>query len=222
MKRTECLSELAALIVAIDLNHPTRVALDGVDGVGKTALADELVGPIRQLGRTAIRASTDGFHNARLVRHRRGLESPEGYFLDSFDYPSLRSQLLDPLGPNGTRRFRRAVFDYRIDAPTASPPAEAGSNDILLFDGVFLLRPELVPCWDLSVWLEAPFDITLQRALRRDVVDGQDAAAVRSKYEHRYVAGQLIYLNQCRPREQANIVLHNTDFLNPELECRLI
>jgi hypothetical protein len=39
-----------------------RVAIDGVDGVGKTTLADELVAPLQLLGRDVIRASIDGFH----------------------------------------------------------------------------------------------------------------------------------------------------------------
>jgi hypothetical protein len=34
------------MIAAVERPHPARVALDGVDGAGKTHLADELVGPL--------------------------------------------------------------------------------------------------------------------------------------------------------------------------------
>lgn len=97
MNRAEMLALLAQSIAAVRLDHPARVAIDGVDGSGKTTLADELVEPVRRAGRAVIRASVDGFHNSRAVRYMRGPDSPEGYFLDSFDYAALKRELLDPL-----------------------------------------------------------------------------------------------------------------------------
>ena len=46
MKRSIVINELASAIAAVRVHHPTRVAIDGVDGVGKTKLADELVEPV--------------------------------------------------------------------------------------------------------------------------------------------------------------------------------
>jgi uridine kinase len=60
-----------------------RVAVDGVDGVGKTTFADKLSSAIERIGRPVIRASVDGFHNPRELRYRRGRASPEGFYLDS-------------------------------------------------------------------------------------------------------------------------------------------
>src|SRR5688572_32570063 len=115
MNRAACVDRLAAAIAAVRTSHPMRVAIDGVDGAGKTTLADELVEPLRRAGREVIRASIDGFHYPREVRYARGPDSPEGYFLDSFDYDAVRRELLDSLGPTGDRKFRTAVFDYRTD-----------------------------------------------------------------------------------------------------------
>jgi uridine kinase len=79
MSRANRIDELATAIVAARSGHPTRVAIDGVDGSGKTTLADELVEPIRRAGRDVIRASIDGFHDPRAVRYARGRDSPDGY-----------------------------------------------------------------------------------------------------------------------------------------------
>ena len=221
MQRFEYLSDLASVIVEIPLDHPTRVAIDGVDGVGKTTLADELVPLIQGAGRQVIRASVDGFHNPEEQRYRRGPSSAEGYFRDSFNYPDLRSKLLEPLGPGGSRRFRTAIFDYREDTSAQTPLRIATASDVLLFDGVFLLRPELKRCWDFAVWVEAPFEITVERAVKRDSREPA-VTPIRVRYERRYVPGQRLYLDECGPKEQADVVFNNTDLSHPEVQYRKI
>lgn len=192
------------------------MAIDGVDGVGKTTLADELVEPVAATGRQVIRASVDGFHRPRAARYQRGADSAEGYFLDSFDYPALKAALLDPLGPGGDRRFRSAVFNYRIDQPVNGLLETAAENAILLFDGVFLQRSELADAWDLRIFVDATFDVTVARAVRR--ASGEDESVVRMQYRRRYVPGQMLYLTQCQPRESADIIVDNGDLNNPELK----
>ena len=220
MTRTAAVEQLAAAIVALQRDHPTRVAIDGVDGSGKTTLADELADPIQQAGREVIRASVDGFHNPRAIRYVRGPDSAEGYFLDSFDYAALRRDLLEPLGPTGDGRFRTAVFEYRADRAVESPLRIARRDAVLLFDGVFLLRPELQGLWDVTVWLEVPFEVTIERAVARDARSGGDATAIRRKYERRYVPGQRLYLDQCQPHERADVVFDNADPNRPTMNVR--
>ena len=220
MNRATCIQQLASAIAAVRVSHPTRVAIDGVDGVGKTRLADELVRPLAATGREVIRASVDGFHRPRAVRYQRGRDSAEGYFLDSFDHAALLRQLLDPLGPGGSRRFRTAVFDHRVDQPVDVEPRTAADNAVVLVDGVFLQRPELAGSWDVRIWVDAPFAITVQRAVARDAQGASDDDAVRAHYERRYVPGQVLYLTRCRPRESADVVVNNADLESPELLFR--
>jgi uridine kinase len=223
MTRVACIEQLATAIAAVRVDHPTRVAIDGVDGVGKTSLAEELVEPLQRKNRPVIRASVDRFHHPRAIRYRRGPDSAEGYFLDSFDYSALRSVLLDPLGPSGDRRFRTAVIDPGSDQPVDVPEQTAAANAILLFDGVFLQRLELAGLWDFRIWVEAPFDVTVARGVRRDAVGSDRAPLIQDRYERyerRYVPGQLIYLDTCHPRDMANIIFNNVNLENPELYDR--
>jgi uridine kinase len=87
---------------------------------------------------------------------------------------------------------------------------------VLLFDGVFLQCPELADSWDFRIWVEAPFDVTVPRAVRRDAA-GHDERAVALKYRSRYVPGQIMYLKQCDPRDKADVVVDNSDFDHPDL-----
>jgi uridine kinase len=216
-ERSRCLESLATLILRVDRSHPVRVAIDGPDAAGKTTLADELAPLIERSGRPVIRASLDGFHRPRAQRMVRGPESPEGYFLDSFDYPALRAALLDPLGPGGGLEFRRRVFDFRTDEPATAPTEVAPANAVLVFDGVFLLRRELIDRWDFSIFVAVPFSETQQRAAARDVALFGSEEAVLHRYAVRYVPGQQLYYEQANPQEKTDVLVDNEDPDRPRL-----
>ena len=203
MRRRELLELLGERLLELERPHPVRVAVDGPDGAGKTMLADELA-ELLAGRRTVIRAGIDGFHNPRELRYRRGPDSPEGYFLDSFDYEALRTILLAPLGPGGSLRFRRKIFDYRIDEEVEAPEEESAPDAIVLFDGVFLLRPELRPFWDFSIFVQADFDET--RSPRR----GSRPGTVR-----RRGGGQVSLPDALHPRPGALL-----QPLRPAGDCR--
>jgi uridine kinase len=215
--RDRLLNRLADLIARLERPHPTRVAIDGVDGAGKTTLADELVPLLERRGRPVIRASIDGFHRPRAERYRRGPDSPAGYYRDSFDHAALRAALLEPLGPGGDRRYRPAVFDWRTDAPVDEPEREAAIDAVLLFDGIFSQRPELIDHWDLRVFLDVPFDETLRRMTVRDRASTSSPAETERRFWARYAPGQRLYLRVARPRERAHLLIDNADPDHPRL-----
>jgi uridine kinase len=213
------IDHLATRIAAIALPHPVRVAIDGVDAAGKTSLADELAPVLEGFGRQVIRASIDGFHNPAAVRRQRGSLSPEGYFHDSFNYAELIEALLDPLGPAGSLAFRWAVFDFRTDQPVHAPTERADPDAILVFDGVFLLRPEIQAHFDFSVFVRVDFAVSVARAERRDVELFGSVEDVRRRYEQRYVPGQRLYLASARPEQGATVVVNNNDPDRPVIEA---
>ena len=217
MKRGEALATLSERIHGLTETHPPRVAIDGIDAAGKTTLANELAPLLEARGRPVIRASLDGFHRPRAERYQRGPDSPEGYYLDSFDYAALREKLLLPLGPGGSRMFHRAIFDFRTDSPVTTPAEQAPANAILLMDGVFLLRPELDALWDYRIWVEVGFTVALNRAMQRDLALFGSAEEVQARYRTRYNPAQRLYLASARPRERADAVVRNDDPAHPSL-----
>jgi uridine kinase len=213
IKRAMLIENLASHITSVKKPHPVRVAIDGVDGAGKTTLADELAEPARRQGRPVIRASIDGFHNPQNVRYRLGRQSPEGYFRDSFNHDALIESLLLPLGPGGSRSYRRHVFDYRTDTEDVAPLETTANNAILLFDGVFAHRPELSSYWDFSIFLDTRFEVSIPRTAQR----GGGSPEVDVESNRRYVEGQRLYLAECEPKSLANLVVDNNDLENPSL-----
>ena len=213
MKRSELIQMLASEVAGIRRAHPVRVAIDGVDASGKTTLADELGDAIEKLGRPVIRSSVDGFHNPQSVRYSLGRHSPEGYFLHSFNYSAFIELLLTPLGPDGSRQFRRSAFDYRTDRHTQAELENAPADAILVCDGIFLLRHELREHWDLSIFLDVSFEGACSRMAQRN----GSSPDINDPSNRRYIEGQKLYLQTCSPRANATIVINNENLYAPEL-----
>jgi uridine kinase len=218
--RGDLLDRLAKEIESVTTGHPLRVAVDGPPAAGKTTLADELALVLRTRGREVVRASVESFLWPRAQRYRRGVYSPEGCYHDSFDYDALRRVLLDPLGPNGDRQYRDAVYDRRTDTALSPPVVTAPVDAVLLFDGVFLLRPELVDRWDLRVFVSATFEQTLDRARIRDRALLGSTAEVERYFRRRYIPAQHLYFATVRPTDHADIVVHNDEPERPTWEVR--
>ena len=216
--REDALGRLAALVKQ-RLKHGTlRVAIDGIDAAGKTTLADELAELLERADRPVLRASIDGFHHPASVRHIRNKEQPAySYYGDSFDYQTLRSVLLDPLRPGGEHIVRTRVFDFRIDLPVEKAPLRVQPGTVLLFDGVFLLRPELEGCWDLSVFVQVDPAISLRRASTRDMALFGTSGATERRYRERYLPGQELYLSLVQPDQRAEVLIDNNDPAAPIL-----
>jgi uridine kinase len=199
------LSRLADAVASLHPDQRIRVAIDGVDGAGKTMLADMLAPLVTARGRPAIRASVDDFHNPRSLRHTRGKYSPDGFFLDSYDYDALRRLLLDPLGRGGSGRYVAKYFDHRTDKLVEAGARQALPSSALIVDGIFLHRPELRSCWDLSIFLKADFRISVPRGAARDQTP--DTIDPDAPAYQRYVGGQRLYLGECAPEQVADIVI---------------
>jgi uridine kinase len=209
-ERDRLLDRIAASIAVGPAARNRLVGIDGVDGAGKTMFADALSCHVKALGRPVLRAGIDGFHHPRAHRYRRGPDNPLGYVEDSFDEEGLRRHLLDPLrgSTGGTVQLRR--FDYRRDMPMVEElPVEPGT--VLIFDGVFLHRPLLRDCWDISIFLDVPFTMSVPRMAARDgtPADPDDDA------NRRYVDGQRHYLRTCEPQRRATLVIDNSALDHP-------
>jgi uridine kinase len=209
------LDRLANAIVTLHPDRRIRVAIDGVDGAGKTVLADALAPLVIAKGRQVIRASVDDFHHPRAVRYARGRYSPDGFFLDSYDYPAFRRLLLDPLGPAGSGNYIARHFDHRTDLPVAPRPQQAPSAAALIVDGIFLHRPELRAYWDLSIFLQIDFAISRERNAAREGTP--EALDPDTPANRRYGGGQQRYLSECAPAQNADIVIDYNDLRAPKI-----
>ncbi len=207
------LAELVEQIVQRYHGRRLRLAVDGVDGAGKSTFANELTNRLEEAGLAVVRASIDGFHRPKAERYRLGRTSAEGFYRESYDYQQLDQLLLAPFAPGGSGRIRTAAFDHQTDAPAFAPERQAGTEDVLILDGIFLHRPELRRAWDFSVFLHVGFDVSIPRCARRDGSSPDPHSAAN----RRYVEGQRLYLREAQPWEHATVIIDNTDLAEPSI-----
>jgi uridine kinase len=226
--RAEVVRQVADTVAAARVpDRPLLVAIDGIDGSGKSTFGDELGRELFARGISAVRATIDSFHNPRAARWRRGKTSPVGFYLDSHDLGALCKELLEPWRAGAGAEYRVAVFDEPSDQPIDAPVERVRADQVLLFDGIFALRPELDYYWDVTVFLDGKERVDLQRLgavlrgapkRRGDLVEH---VLFWGERLHRYTAGMQYYLDLVDPMTKAHLVVDNNDLARPRIRPSL-
>ncbi len=208
------LVDLLGLIMATRPGERAVVAIDGVDGVGKSYLANELRALAPHLaGRELLSVSMDDFHHPRDIRYADG-RTAQTYYRQAFDYDAFHVGVLGPF--RAGREITPATHDVVTDQQVRPDVIEPSRDAVLLVDGVFLHRPELTACWDASLFVDAPFEVTVPRGRARLA----DREAGDEDPDHpcnrRYVEAQRFYLEQA-PGQQATWVMNNSSLARPTL-----
>ncbi|WP_200903359.1 hypothetical protein [Arthrobacter sp. RIT-PI-e] len=126
---------LAAAVLDVLGPDGRLVAIDGVDGSGKTTFAAALAAEIHD--RPVITIHADDFLNPPTLRHARGRHSPEGFWQDTYDYRMLREYVLTPLGPKGDGWYSPVGYDPGADRPMEPVFSYAPPEALVLAEGMF-------------------------------------------------------------------------------------
>ena len=167
-----------------------KVGIDGRCASGKTTLADELAVVLRSRGFEVLRRPVDDYHHPPEHRYRQGEFSARGYFEDAFDQTAIRCAVEE-----------------------ASLP-----NTILLFEGVFLFRAELDPCWDYRILVEVDAATSIARSVARDTGILGPHDLVLRKCTERYEPAWLLYLDRENHKSKADAIIDNREFVRPAIQ----
>src|SRR4051794_15322714 len=180
---------LDELVGEIRHNYPrgrVAVAVDGLTGSGTGPFADDLADAFRRTGAQVVRASIDAF----ALPEPAGEAAASRLYSDGQNYPAFLDGLVRP--------FRR---EKPFALAPGEQPQELQGDAVLIVDGVFLLRPELIGSWNSTVVLFVPAEEAFSRA-------GLDPASVRAQAEE-------LYLDRVQPRVKAIANVDNTDPEHP-------
>ena len=149
----------------------------GCSGSGKTTLAEELA---RALG--GFHFSIDNYYRdlSHLPAHERALAN--------FDAPDLIEVPLLAAHVAALARgeaVERPLYDFPTHTRIAGRTETVHPAATLVVDGIFALHyPELLPLYDLRVYVDTPDEVCFGRRLERDVAErGRTAESVQVQYE---------------------------------------
>lgn len=193
-----------------------RVAIDGRTAAGKTTFGNELAAAVRKLGRPTLRASMDDFKNPWSEAREKGYDrtSGEGYYRNAYDFRSAAELLLGPAGPDGSGQVVLCAHDPLTGIDHRNVVVESSPHAILIVDSVFAFRPQYNAHWDYRIWLDVDSELSLVRGIERDSkVEGLKEAT--RLHRDRYQPAEAIYLAEVGPAGVADLVIDNSDFVNP-------
>lgn len=193
------MSDLAAIAARVRDLPGARVvvAVSGFGGAGKSTLGVAL----RDSVDDAFVAGSDEFH----TNYALGRSADWA----CVDRDRMQRQLLVPFREDGTIRYQG--YDWTTNAP--GDWRTRGGVRILIVEGVGILHPDLLPLFDLTVWVDTPPEVATARAINRNVLQGsgpEDAELWRTVW----APNDVDFFAKHRPREIADLIYANPDGLH--------
>ncbi|UWX56357.1 hypothetical protein NYZ99_09215 [Maribacter litopenaei] len=201
------------LSIQKDKRKPVRIAINGIEGTGKTVMAEKLTEYLNSKNIRAIQVSIDGFHFNKEVRYKQGRDSAKGYYEDSYDEIAFVEKVLKS-SQSEFPNYTSATHDLETDEYLNLEPIELENNTVLITDGAYLFKPNYRTHWDLKIYLKTSFEIAMKRGIERDKNSLGGIDLTKEKYEKRYHKSSRMYLNENEPEKIADIIIDNSDFNN--------
>jgi len=172
------------------------IAIDGVDGSGKSMLADRLLGVLSQMGTPAVLLRVDDFRRP-IAWGQDARREADVYYEDYYDLALLdRGARAFMAGDPG---FEIPVFDARTERHQGRRAIAFGGASLALVEGVFAQRVEAVRELAAIVYIETSRDEARRRILARDTARGRTVADVTHRIDARYFPAQDRYAREHDP-----------------------
>ena len=191
---------------AVPAAHSALVAVSGIDGCGKGFVTAGIAAALRAHSLRVAVINIDGWLN--LPAQRFSSTAPaEHFYRHAIRFDVLFADLVLPLRE---RRSLRVETDHADETATAFRRREYAFEDvdIIVLEGIFLLKAEFRRHYDLAVWVECSFATALERAVARSQEGLPPEETIRA-YETIYHAAQRIHLARDDPRGAATLVIDN-------------
>lgn len=182
------------------------VAVSGIDGCGKGWLTRKIVDDLQARGINAANINIDGWLN--LPAKRFSDQNPaEHFYLHAIRFDEMFAQLVLPLRD---ARSIRVETDFAEETATAYRKQlyEFTDIDIIVLEGIYLLKQAFQNYYDLSIWIDCSFAKALERALARGQEGLPPTDTIRA-YETIYFPAQDIHFQRDNPRQAAAIIVDN-------------
>ncbi|HEY8924946.1 MAG TPA: hypothetical protein VIU64_11240 [Polyangia bacterium] len=185
---------------------PWLVAVDGVDGSGKSVFAEQLTSALNHGGIASALLRVDDFRTA-VDWQRPGRTEADAYYDDYYELERLEAAARELL--DGAREVAVPVFDATSGRRCGARPVRLDGDGprAVVLEGVFALRVALVRSRAAVVYLRTSFAEARRRILARDTARGRSAAEVVRRVDARYFPAQERYMREHDPAARAAVLV---------------
>ncbi len=185
------MSAAEAIRYILDVAHrrPAQTVWIGVDGRGAA-------------GKTTFAARLGGASSRVSVVHVDDLSGPH---VAEWDWQRFEQQVAAPLRADHAARYQR----WSWDADRAAEWHDIAPGRVVVVEGVSATRAEVDVPWDVRVWVDAPRDVRLHRALARDGV------AMTTRWLEDWMPSEEAYVARDHPDERADLLVTGVDAADP-------
>ena len=189
--RVEPFHSIIHLIADRRIKGATRVivAIDGAGGAGKSTVAKWIRDELKDVSIVEM----DDFYRVADASFRRSWNAEEGY-QNFFDWTRLRDDVLKPIQDGISPEFQ--PYDWTRNQLNGWK--QVPLTPVIIVEGVYALRPELRPLYNLSVFIEAPLEVRTAR-LRTRTDSEQDIQM--------WQAAENWYLANIKPQDNCDLVV---------------
>lgn len=189
-------TDLAQLINSISLlprkQKTLLIGIDGCGGSGKSTLANQLK---KECSDVTIVHMDDFYLPSSQLINNHPKEKAIGA---DFDWGRMLKDVIEPISRNKEGCYQR--YDWEKDDLAEWHTVPVGG--IVVIEGVYSLRNEVVDKYDYTIWVDCPRDIRLSRGLERD---GEDA---RDTWENNWMISEDLYVKEHNPLSRADLIVN--------------
>jgi uridine kinase len=205
------IDDAVALMLGVRARTPAEravlVALSGIDGAGKGYVGEQIATQVARTGTRIASINVDGWLEPPDRRFSKG-HPAEHYYEHGIRFAAMFEQLALPLRDCRSVHLEAQLADATSTGTLRSHTYEFEDIDIVLLEGIFLLKRTLRSHYDLSLWVDCSFDTALRRAVQRAQEGLSEEETVRD-YERIYFAAQRLHLARDDPRAAADLIIDN-------------
>ena len=137
----------------------------------------------------------------------------EHFYRHAFRFDEMFERLILPLRD---RRSIRLEADFTEETATAYRKHVYAFEDVdvVLLEGIYLLRHDFRPRYDLAIWIDCTFETAIERAIARGQEGLPPEETVRA-FRTIYLPAQEIHFARDDPKAAADLVVANDPRLAP-------
>lgn len=169
-------------MAAARLGQTVFIGIDGYGGAGKSTLASRIAAAVPE----------------SVVVHVDDFAAPD---IPEWDWGRFRQQLLLPLIAGRPAHYQR--WDWDRDDGAEWHDVQPGQ--VVIVEGVSSTRHAVGAPWALTVWVETPRDIRLERALERD------GRAMMPKWLDVWLPSEEAYVAHEDPLSRVDLIVIGTE-----------